>query len=176
MPNIVKKMVVSELTKEVKEAEGMVLVSFGGLSVAETEDLRGSIASRDARFRMVRNNLTRMVLKEQGYEFPEGTLQGNTAMAYGSTEATLGAAKVLADPKLKKDGKVKFRAGILEGSILDGADAAALANIPDKDQLRGQLLGVISGPARALATVLQALPSSMARVIQAHVDQGESAD
>ncbi len=176
MPNIVNRMVVSELTRDLDEAEGMVLVSFAGLSVEETEELRGNIAEKDARLRMVRNNLARMVFKEQGYEFPDGTLEGNTAVAFGSTEATLGAAKVLADPKVKKAGKVKFRAGILEGSVLNGPDAAALADVPDKDQLRGQLLGVISGPARALATIISAVPSSMARVIQAHADQEESAD
>ena len=176
MPNIVNRMVVSELAADFKDAEGMVLVTFGGLSVQEAEELRGSIAEKDARLRMVRNNLARMVFKEQGYEFPEGTLSGNTAVAYGSTEATLGAAKVLADKKLKKAGKVTFRAGILEGSVLDAANAEALADIPDKEQLRGQLLGVISGPARALATIIHAVPSSVARVLQAHADQEESAD
>ena len=119
MPNIVNRMVVSELTQEFNDAEGMVLVSFGGLSVEETEELRGTLAEKEVRFRMVRNNLAKRVFAEQGYEFPEDTLIGNTGVAYGSTEATLGAAKVFADPKVKKGGTGTGRAVVNCTSVLD---------------------------------------------------------
>ena len=174
MPNLVNQMVVRELEDEFKDAEGMLLVSFGGLTVEETEDLRGKLAEKNVRFKMVRNKLARRVLADKELEFPEdAALKGNTGIAYGDAEAAIDAAKIFADKDVKKAGKVAFKGGVLEGNTLDANSAKALAELPDRDTLHAQLLGVISGPARGLATVINAVPSSVARVIQAHADEGE---
>jgi len=173
MPNIVNRLVVKELTEEFKEAEGMVVVTFGGLTVEETENIRGSLAEKGVKMRMVRNKLARLVLKERGVEFDEKALLGNTAIAYGDAEGAINAAKVFSDKEVKKAGKIKFKAGVLDGDVLDGASASQLADVPDRDTLNAQLLGVISGPARGLASIINAVPSSVARVIQAHADSGE---
>lgn len=171
MPNIVNKMVVRELAAGFKDAEGMVVVSFGGLTVKENEDLRGRIAEKGAQFRMVRNRLTVIALKEVGVEFGGEPLAGNMGIAYGSPEAAIGAAKVFTEKDIKKIGKVKITGGMLEGVPLDAASATALADVPDRDTLNAQLLGVISGPARSLASIINAVPSSIARVLQARVDE-----
>lgn len=173
MPNLVNQMVIRELEDEFKDAEGMVLVSFGGLTVEETQDLRGKLAEKNVRFKMVRNSLAKRVLAEKEIVFPEETaLKGNTGIAYGDAEAAIDAAKIFADKDVKKAGKVAFKGGVLEGNALDANSAKALADLPDRDTLHAQLLGVISGPARGLATVINAVPSSVARVIQAHADEG----
>ena len=172
MPNLVNQMVVRELEAEFKDAEGMVVVSFAGLSVLETEDLRGKLAEKNVRFRMVRNSLVKRVLADKDIVFPDGdALKGNTGIAYGDAEGAIDAAKVFADKDVKKAGKVTFKGGVLEGNALDGNSAKALADLPDRDTLHSMLLGVISGPARGLATVIHAVPSSVARVIQAHADE-----
>ena len=172
MPNIVNELTVLNLTQEFESAEGMVVVSFGGLDVETTERVRGDLASKGAKLKMVRNRLARRVLAEQGYEFDSKALSGNTAIAYGSTEAVIGAAKVFDDKDVRKAG-VSMRAGVLEGVVLDAEEANALANVPDRDTLRAMMLGVISGPARSLAGVVNALPSAMARVLQARADELE---
>lgn len=174
MPNIVNQMVVRELQDEFKEVEGMVLVSFGGLTVEETSAIRGKLAEKNVRFKMVRNSLAKRVLAERDLVFADdAALKGNTGIAYGDAEAAIDAAKVFADKDLKKDGKVVVKGGMLEGNALDAASAKALADLPDRDTLHAQLLGVISGPARGLATIINAVPGSVARVIQAHADSGD---
>ena len=174
MPSIVNQIVSRELAGEFDGVNGMVLVSFGGLTVAESESLRGKLAEKNVKFRMVRNALARRILAERGVQFDKGVLTGNVAIAYGDAEAAISAAKVLTDKDLKKAGKVKVRGGLLDGEVLGDKDAAALADVPDKDTLRAQLLGCISGPARGLVTVLDANGASVARVLQARVDKGES--
>jgi len=59
---------------------------------------------------------------------------------------------------------------------MGAAEAAALADLPDRDTVNAMLLGVISGPARGLATILNAVPSSVARVIQAKADKEGGAE
>jgi large subunit ribosomal protein L10 len=120
---------------------------------------------------MVRNNLAKRVMTKRGLEFSEEAFIGNTGIAYGDAEAAISAAKVFTDKEIKKAG-VKLKAGLLDGEVLGPKDAVKLADIPDRDTLRAQLLGCLSGPARGLASVINAVPSSVARVLQARADEG----
>ena len=172
MPNLVNEMVTRQLERDLGDAGSMLVVSFGGLTVAETEALRGSLAENGVKLRMVRNKLARRVLKQQGIEFEDEAMLGNTAIAYGDGESAIHAAKVLTEKEVKKAGKVKVRAGLLEGSVLGAPDANALADIPDRDTMRAMMLGVVSAPARSLVGVLAGLPGGLARVLQARADQG----
>ncbi len=155
MPSLVNRLVIGELTKELAEAQGMLFLSFGGLTVKESEALRGKLASKGVRVRMVRNALARRVLA------------GNTAIAWGDSEAAVHAAKFATEPEVKKLGKVKIRAGVLDGALLTEKDAAALAGIPDRKTLQAKLLACLSGPARGLVATLNGLPSSLTRVVNA---------
>jgi large subunit ribosomal protein L10 len=175
MPNLVNRIVVRELAAEIARAEAVLLVSFAGLTVAESETLRDQLAEKGARLRMVRNVLARRVFAERGLEFAGDALAGNTAVAYGKVESVIGAAKILTSTEVKKAGKVRLKAGVLEGLALGPSDVAALAVMPDRKTLNAQLLGCISGPARGLVGALNALPASVARVLQARVDQLQAA-
>ena len=170
MPNVVKKLVTARYEQTFQRAEGLLLVSLAGLTVAESEALRATLDEKGAGLSMVKNSLARRVLADKGYEFDGEVLSGNVAIAYGSTEATITAAKVFSKSELKKAGKVALRAGVLEGNALSPEDAEALAEVPDKDTLRAQLVGVIQAPLRGLAASLAAVPGGLARVVQAHVD------
>lgn len=178
MPNLITEIIVRQLSDEFARAEGLVIVSLNGLTVAETENLRNSLAESGVRLRMVRNRLARIALKNRGIETGKDLFGGNVACAWGSSEDAIRVAKVVAkavkaaDPK--KGGKLAFRGAYFEGNVLDAASAAALAEMPGKDELRGMLLGLLSGPARSLAVLLQAPGASLARLLQAHVDKGES--
>jgi large subunit ribosomal protein L10 len=173
VPNIVNRIVSRELEQEFDGVEGLVMVSFGGLTVEQSEKLRGELASKGIRFRMVQNSLARRVLLEKGYEFPKDVLKGNTGIAYGDAEAAIVAAKLFTSKEVKAMGKVEIKAGMLESNVLSAGDAAQLADVPDRDTLRAKILGCLSGPARNLVGTIHAVPGGLARVLQAHADQGE---
>ncbi len=177
MPNLVKKLVTSDYTSSFREADGMLLVSLAGLTVAETEVLRAALDEGGSRFRMVKNSLAKLAFSECGLELGDDALVGSVAIAFGSTEATITAAKVLSGSTLRRAGKIVFRAAVIDGSPLSSGDAMALASVPDRDTLRAQIAGTIQGPMRALAVALAAVPSGMARVLQARIDQaGETSE
>jgi large subunit ribosomal protein L10 len=171
MPNLVNRLVAEEYERTFGEAGGMVIVSMAGLTVKELEALRASLAERGAKLLLVRNKLARRALAGRGLEMGEEVFRGNVAVAFGTGEAAVLAAKVLTAPEIRKAGKLSLRAGVLEGSVLGASDAAALAEIPDRQTLRAQLLGVLHGPMRALAVSIQALPAGLARLLQARADQ-----
>ncbi len=172
MPNVVKEMIVRELTDSLKDADGMLLVSMSGLSVAESEDLRNKLAEEEVPLRMVPNRLTRLALKERGIEPPAEMLAGNVAVAWGDPESAIHAAKVMQEAPARKEGKIAFLGGLMEGNLLAADDAAALAALPSKEELRAKILGCISGPARGLVGVLAGPGGALARVLQARIDAG----
>jgi large subunit ribosomal protein L10 len=179
MPNLINDIVVRQLSDEFARAEGMVIVSLSGLTVMETENLRDSLAERGVRLRMVRNRLAKLALKNRGLEASDEILSGSVACAWGTSEDAINVAKVVqkavkaADPK--KGTKLAFKGGFFEGAMMDAKQVAALADLPGKSELRAKMLGVLSGPARSLATLLAANGSSLVRVMQAKVDKGEPA-
>ncbi|MBK7643442.1 MAG: 50S ribosomal protein L10 [Planctomycetes bacterium] len=175
MPNLVNRLVLEDLRREFKDVEGMLVVSFGGLTVKESEGLRGQLAEKGVKFSMVRNSLAQVALKERGLEMPASAFSGNTGIAYGKAEAAIHAAKLLTAPDVKKAGKVKIKLGLLEGKLLGDKDAEALASVPDRPTLRAKILGCLSGPQRGLVVVLNAGPAGTARVLKARADQLEKA-
>jgi large subunit ribosomal protein L10 len=172
-PNLVNRLVVRELNAEFGGAEGLVVVSWDALVAKENEGLRDKLAEKGGKLTLVRNSLARLVLKERGFEVGEGVLTGNTAIAYGSAEAVVYAAKLFTSAEVKKAGKVKIRAAVLEGRLLDANDAAALADVPDKKTLQGRLVGCIAGPSRGLVSLVNQVPSSLVRLLQARAEQLE---
>ena len=177
MPNVVKQMIVRELSNDLKDAESLLFVSMTGLTVAEAEDLRTKMAEHDVPLRMVPNRLTRLALKELGIEPPSEMLAGNVALSWGGPEETIQAAKLIHQAPPRKEGRLGVLGGFLEGKLLDAEQAGALASLPGHDELRAMLLSCLSGPSRGLVVLLAALPGALARVIQAHVDEasGEEA-
>lgn len=173
MPNVVNRLVVRELTHEFKDVEGLVVVSWGALNAVENETLRDKLAEKGCKLTLVRNSLARLVLKERGFEVGDEVLSGNTAIAYGKAEAAVHAAKTFTSAEVKKAGKVKIRAGVFEGRLLGASDTAALAGIPDRHTLEGQLAGVLISPARSLVSLVNQVPSGLVRVLQARADQLE---
>ncbi len=175
MPNLINEIVVRSLSEEFARAEGLVIVSVSGLTVAESENLRDALAQHGLRLRVVRNRLTKLALRSRGIEPPAGMLLGNIACAWGSSEDALVAAKIVQRSEARRIGKVAFKGGLFEGSLLGPEATAALASLPGKQELRAGMLGLLSGPARALATLIAAPGSSLARALQARSEKVEAA-
>jgi large subunit ribosomal protein L10 len=176
MPNLVNRLITAEYDGILGRAQGMLVISLGGVTVKELEKLRGQLAKDGARIRMVRTSLLRRALAEKGYEASPELLAGNTGIAYGSIEAAIASAKHLTAPEVKKAGKIAIRGAVFDGALLGPRDALALASLPDMNTLRSQLVGCLQGPLRALAATLAALPSGTARVLQARADAAGSGE
>ena len=175
MPNLINRLVYGQYKNDVATAQALLLVSMTGVTILEVQPLRGKLAKHGAKLRIVRNSLLYRSLAEKGYEFDAAALAGNLGVITGSAEAIIGASKVLIEPEVKKPGKIKLRGGVFEQRQLSVAECAELANVPDMRTLRGQLVGCIQAPLRGLAILVNALPSGVARVIQAHADSAPAA-
>ena len=167
-----KEELVATLNKTFDEAEMVVVTHYSGLTVAEITDLRDRIREAGAKFKVTKNRLTRLALKNTKFEGISDLFSGPTAIAYSNDPVA--AAKISVDFSKNNDNLVVL-GGALGSERLDADDVKALATLPSLDELRGKIVGLLQAPASKIAQVLQAPGGQVARVISAYSEQGERA-
>ena len=167
-----KEELVATLNKTFDETEMVVVTHYSGLTVAEISDLRDRIREAGAKFKVTKNRLTRLALKNTKFEGISNLFIGPTAIAYSNDPVA--AAKISVE-FAKENNKLIVIGGALGSDILDADGVKALATLPSLDELRGKIVGLMQAPASKIAQVLQAPGGQVARVISAYSEQGEKA-
>lgn len=173
MPN---KQNVANVAKIAEELEGVTavwVVDYRGLTVKEAETLRRSIREADAKMAVYKNTLMRLALENAGLPDLGDTLAGPSAFVF-STGDPVASAKAIKDFAAKND-KLVIKGGMMEGVAYDAAQVEAIASLPSREALYGQIAGLISGMARGLAVAINGLPSGLARTINQIAEQKPAA-
>ena len=168
-----KERIVSELASDLKDAETLIVADYRGLTNKQLEALRDDLLQHGARFRIVKNTLTRRAAAEAGADALLVMLEGPTAIAFiesGGDPAAV--AKALAT-KAKETNVLTLRGGILEGKTLSGEEVDRLATLPPLDVLRGQLVGAIVAPLTQLVALVNAPLRNLHGLIDARIKQLE---
>ena len=154
MPTESKKKTVEHLTQVAKESTGLLVTAFKGIKTTEINDFRAKLRPLKGEYRIVKNSLTRIALKNAGMEALAEAMQGPTAVVIerGDPIATIKAVFEFA----KTHENIKVNAGYLDGKVLSGKDLKAIANLPSREVLIAQLLGTMQAPMVNLVSVLQA--------------------
>lgn len=160
-----KKETVADLQASFKAAQAVVVTHYSGLTAAESTELRVSMRKEGARFRVTKNRLTKLALKDTSYEGLTDMFTGPTAVAF--SDDPVAAAKA-ATAFAKKNENLVILGGGLGDVRLNAADVKALAELPSLDELRGKLVGLLQAPATKIAGVLQAPAGQLARVMSAY--------
>ncbi len=161
-----KGLVVQELKDKFSKSSSAILVDYMGLNVQEVTELRENFRKAGVDYKVYKNTLTEIAAKEIGLEGLIPFLEGPTAIAF-SEDDPVAPAKILTDA-IKKYRKIEFKAGVLDGKVIDVDGVKALAELPSREELIAKLLGsmnapisnlvgVLSGPARALVYALNAI-------------------
>lgn len=165
MPRKEKEQAVQELTEKIKGKSGVVLTEYQGLTVAEIDELRAKLRPLNCEYRVIKNTLSKIALKEAGLEEFAKHFEGPTAIAIEKGDP-VGPAKVLIDFS-KEHEKLKLKAGILGNKMLSVTEIKALASLPSREALIAKLLGTLKAPMYNLVNVLQAMPRNMVYVLEA---------
>jgi large subunit ribosomal protein L10 len=141
-----KERLVAELTDRLRETGTLLVADYRGLTVTEIDDLRTQLLQHGARFRVVKNTLTRRAAEAAGTEALLTLLDGPSAIAFLESDGDpVAVAKALRD--VARTGRVLvIRGGILDGVAISAEEVEELAKLPPADILRGQLVGALTGP------------------------------
>ena len=164
-----KSLLIDDLLTRVNASPFLFVVDYTGLTVVKFAELRKRLLGVGAEVHVVKNTLVKKAAERAGYPDELGdVLVGQTAVVTG-TQDVCAAAKVM---KTFGDefAKPAMKAGIMDGKLLDSDALKALASLPSREVLRGQLLGVLSAPASTLVRLLNEPASSLARVLKAKAE------
>ena len=150
-----KQPVVQEISERIQGAQSVVLVDHRGLTVEQDTQLRRELREAGVTYKVYKNTMMNFAFKGTDCEGLSQYLEGPSAMAVSTTDATA-PARVLA--KFAKTAKaLEIKGGVVEGNVYDAAGMAAIANIPSRDELISKLLGSLQSPITNFARVMNQL-------------------
>lgn len=150
-----KKAAVAQIKEKLTTAQSVVLVDYRGLNVAEVTELRKQFRAAGVEYAVLKNSLVGIAAKEAGIEGLDSILEGPTALAFGMTDA-VAPAKIIAE-FAKKNDKLKVKAGILDGAILDVAGVEKLSAIPSREVLIAKVMGSMMSAVSKFVYVVEAI-------------------
>ncbi len=146
-----KEKMVEELSQKLSQNEISILTEYTGLSVLALTHLREQFKKASIEYRVFKNTLARIAAKNSGIESVLDFIEGPTGYVFSHEPVT--SAKILAD-FIKTNPNMKIKCGVLKGRLLKPAQVQALATLPPKEVLIGQLLGQMQAPISGLVNVL----------------------
>ena len=144
-----KKLVVSEIESYAKNAKSIVLVDYRGLTVSQVSELRNKVRAAGGVYKVYKNRLMKIAFEKLGIEFPASDFEGTTAVLFHETDE-VAPAKIALDGS-KAYGKIQLKSGYVAGKYYNTQEITTLANIPSREVLVAQLLGLLTNPMRSLA-------------------------
>lgn len=156
---------VAQLNSVFNEVGVVVVTRNRGLTVAQSTELRSKMREAGASYKVAKNRLAKLALKDTDYEGIEEFLSGPTALAW--SQDPVAAAKAAVD-FAKSNDKLEIVGGSMGTQVLDEAGVKALASMPSLDELRGKIVGLVNAPATKVAQVVNAPAAKLARVFGAY--------
>ena len=150
-----KKPIVEEISANIQGAQSIVLVDYRGLTVEQDTQLRKSLREAGVTYKVYKNTMMNFAFKGTDFEGLTEYLQGPSAMAISTEDATA-PARILAQFAKTAD-KLEIKGGVVEGTVYDAAGIAAIANIPSREVLSSRLLGSMQSPIANFARVMKQL-------------------
>jgi len=167
-----KEKAVAKIAEKLTSSSGVYLADFQGLDVEKINELRNQLRDASVEFKVVKNSLARISVKNAGFEELLKYLEGPTAMAFCLADPMIGA-KILFEFQ-KKNEKLGLKACLFDGRVYDKDRVAEIAKLPGKEQILAQTVGTIAGPLRNLVNVIHALLFSTVNILDQIRKQKES--
>lgn len=150
-----KQPVVDEIAASIKDAQSVVLVDHRGLTVEQDTNLRRQLREAGITYKVYKNTMMNFAFKGTDCEALAPYLEGPSAIAVSTTDATA-PARIIAKFAKEAD-KLEIKAGIVEGICYDAEGIAGIAKIPSREELLSKLLGSIQSPITNFARVMNQL-------------------
>jgi len=159
-----KKNYVEEMIKNFTANESVMIAQYQGLNVTELDELRKELRDKGILFKITKNRITKIAIKETPVKDLEKYFTGPTATAISSDPIT--TAKILTKFAKSHD-KLKIVAGFMNGKVLDQKEVAIIATLPTLEEARAKIVGILATPAQKIISILLAPGSKIANLARA---------
>ncbi len=169
-----KDELVAQYVELINESNAIFVTEYAGLGVSDMEALRTQVREAEGAFYVTKNRLMRVAMEQTNTPIPDELLTGQVATGFAMSDAPP-LAKALVD-YAKKEEKLVIKGAIYDGDILLADGVKALASLPTLPEVRSQLVGLISGPARNLASVVASGVRQVINVVDAYAKNEDAAE
>lgn len=173
MPNVKNTETLAKIKEELAATSAVWVVDYRGLTVKEIQELRRNVRGAGASMKVYKNTLMHLALTESELPTMDDLLEGPSAFVFAD-EDPAAAAKVIKN-FAKANDNLSIKGGLMDGAAYDASQVEAIASLPSKEELMGQIAGMISGVARGLATSINGVPRGVAQVISQVAEQKPAA-
>jgi large subunit ribosomal protein L10 len=157
---------IDALRQDLEKSKNLFVANYEKLKVSQDFELRKTVRAAGGQYRVVKNNLAAKASEGTASEQVLKDLRGMTSLAY-TTNDPVALAKALT-AYAKNNPTFTFKAGLVEGRVIDIGAINDLASMPSKEEIFAKLLYLINAPAQRLLTAMNAVGRNLAVV----VDQG----
>lgn len=168
-----KASIVSDLSEKLNRSPFLLVTDYQRMKVDQFGELRNRLAPAGAEVRVVKNSFLKRAMADSGMPDVGDKLTGQTAIVMGENDVAP-VAKILklfaAEFKI-----ATLKIGVVDKAVMSTADVEALAELPSREILLSQLLGLLLAPATRLVRVLNEPASAFARLLAAKAEKGEPA-
>ncbi len=168
-----KMQIVEELTNALSKSPLVLLTDYKGMSVEEITKLRTELYKVNSKYRVVKNTLLKIALKNVKMDFEEmnSALEGTTALLYSEGDSVL-ALKALYK-FIKEHKKPVVKCGIMDNKFITAEQAKEFSKLPPREVLLAQLVGQMQAPIYGLHSVLSGILRKTLYVLNAIKDTKE---
>ena len=159
-----KKNYIEEMKKNFSSNEAIMIAQYQGLNVTELDELRKLLREKGILFKVTKNRITKIAIKDSPVKDLEKFFTGPTAAAMSSDPIV--TAKILTN-FAKSHNKLKIVAGFMDGKVLDEKEVAIIATLPTLEEARAKIVGILASPAQKLVSILLAPGSKIANLARA---------
>ena len=170
-----KKLLVDDIKSNLKSSAVLYITDTSGLNATQTSDLRRLCFNSEIKMQVVKNTLLRRAMEEvdNNYEELYDVLKGNTSLMFSDT-GNLPAKLIKEYTKKFKTEKPLLKGAYVEDVCYIGEDQLEfLANIKSKDELLGELIGLLQSPAKNVISALQSGGNTIAGVVKTLSERAE---
>jgi large subunit ribosomal protein L10 len=162
------------LTEELGNSKSAMIVGFNKLTVNKDQEFRNQLREAGAKYQVVKNTIARLAVKGTPYEDASEHFKGVTGIVWTENDPVVLSKTI--SKFLKDNGEIyTFKAGIVDGRVVDQKQVEAIASLPSKEELISKLLFVINAQAQRIVTVINAVPRNLAIVIKQPETRSRSA-
>ena len=153
------------LTEELGNSKSAMIVSFNKLTVNKDQEFRNRLREAGAKYQVVKNTIARLAVKGTPYEDASEHFKGVTGIVWTENDPVVLSKTI--SKFLKDNGDFyTFKAGIVDGKVVNQTQVEAIASLPSKEELISKLLYVLNAQAQRIVTVINAVPRDLAVVIK----------
>jgi len=159
-----KKNYIEEMKKIFSSNEAVMIAHYQGLNVIQLDALRKELRENGIVFKVTKNRITKLAVKETPLKELEKFFTGPTATAVSSDPFM--SARILTK-FAKTNNKLKIVAGFMEGKVIDQAEVAKIASLPTLNEARANIVGILKAPAQKIIGILLAQSKKIATLAPA---------